>query len=91
MTNMETKITIKKLNSYIKDNLTVMDDDIDIAVDDNIFQKGYVNSLFAMKLLNYIETEFGVEFDDDDIDLRNFSTITNMHSLIKSKKAAQIQ
>ncbi|MEC2764884.1 phosphopantetheine-binding protein, partial [Bacillus cereus] len=54
--------------------------------DDNIFEKGYVNSLFAMQMLNFIETEFDIVVDNDELDIINFSTINNMVDLINKKK-----
>ncbi|MCT4569550.1 phosphopantetheine-binding protein [Bacillus thuringiensis] len=57
-----------------------------VANDDNIFEKGYVNSLFAMQMLNFIETEFDIVVDNDELDIINFSTINNMVDLINKKK-----
>jgi acyl carrier protein len=56
--------------------------------DEDIFSLGFVNSLLAMQLVNFIEKEFGVEIDDDDLDLDNFRTVDNIDSLIARKTAA---
>ena len=53
--------------------------------DEDIFSLGFVNSLLAMQLVNFIEKEFGVEIDDDDLDLDNFRTINNIDALIAGK------
>ena len=53
--------------------------------DEDIFSLGFVNSLLAMQLVNFIEKEFGVEVDDDDLDLDNFRTINNIDALIAGK------
>jgi methoxymalonate biosynthesis acyl carrier protein len=75
-----------KIRNYIKDNLIVFDDDIVIADNDNFFQKGFVNSLFAMKLLQFVEKEFEIKIDDEDIEIKNFSSIDNIMILVKKKK-----
>ncbi|MDP4181570.1 MAG: phosphopantetheine-binding protein [Bacillota bacterium] len=75
-----------KIRNYIEKNLTVYDEEVTFTNDDNIFEKGFVNSLFAMKLLNFVEQEFQIDISDDDIDLKNFSSINNIINLINNKK-----
>ena len=56
--------------------------------DEDIFALGFVNSLLAMQLVNFVEKEFAIEIDDDDLDLDNFRTIDNIDALIAKKLAA---
>ena len=60
----------------------------DLAEDEDIFALGFVNSLLAMQLVSFIEKEFEITIDDDDLDLDNFRTIRNMSDLIERKSAA---
>lgn len=57
----------------------------EIADDEDIFAKGFVNSLFAMQLVMFIEKEFSIIIENDDLDLKNFSSINAIAELIKSK------
>ena len=54
--------------------------------DDNIFDNS-VNSLFAMQLVLFIEREFDIEVDNDEIDLSNFNSINAIAAYISSKTA----
>jgi len=82
------EITVRaQIREYIGQNLTKFDDEANFSDSDNIFQLGVVNSLFAMKLLNFIETNFQIKLDDDDIEIVNFSTIDNMIGLIAKKRS----
>ena len=54
---------------------------------DNIFEKGLVNSLFAMNLVNFIETEFDISIDNMELDLDNFKDINSIVALIDKKLA----
>lgn len=56
--------------------------------DEDIFALGFVNSLLAMQLVSFVEKEFSVEIDDDDLDLDNFRTINNIDALVAKKSAA---
>ena len=40
-----------KIRQIITDNLIVFDDDVEFSDSDNIFEMGFVNSLFTVKLL----------------------------------------
>lgn len=52
----------------------------------NIFEGGLVNSLFAMQLVQYVETEFDIEINNEDLDLNNFKSVDSIVSLIEKKK-----
>ena len=53
--------------------------------EEDIFQAGFVNSMFAMQLVLFIETEFKIRIEDEDLELDNFRTINAMMSLIEKK------
>lgn len=57
----------------------------EITDDENIFEKNFINSLFAMQLVLFIEKEFGVEISNDDLDLEKFKSINSICELIESK------
>ncbi|MEM6806551.1 MAG: phosphopantetheine-binding protein [Bacteroidota bacterium] len=75
----------KKVRAFIVENLFVLDDEDDFLDSDNIFELGYVNSLFAMKLLNYVETEFDLTVENEEMDIQNFSSINAIVHLIEKK------
>jgi acyl carrier protein len=56
--------------------------------DEDIFALGFVNSLLAMQLVNFLQKEFAIVIDDEDLDLQNFNTINNMNALVERKNAA---
>jgi len=43
--------------------------------DDDLFESGLVNSLFAVQLMTFIEKTFAVEVGADDLDIKNFQSI----------------
>ncbi|NEP63429.1 MAG: acyl carrier protein [Symploca sp. SIO2G7] len=52
---------------------------------EDIFALGFVNSMFAMQLVLFIEKEFQVPIENEDLDLDNFRTINAMISLLERK------
>jgi acyl carrier protein len=54
--------------------------------DEDIFAAGYVNSLFAMQLMLFIEKEFNITVEDADMDTENFRTVSSMARLVERKQ-----
>lgn len=52
---------------------------------DNIFETGLVNSLFAVNLVSFIESEFDISIENTELDLENFKDIQSITSLIEKK------
>ena len=55
--------------------------------DEDIFSAGFVNSLFAMELVLFVEKEFTITIDNEDLDIDNFRTISAIATLIDRKTA----
>lgn len=79
----------EKIRKFIESNLVVFEDEADFEDGDNIFEMGFVNSLFAMKLVNFIENDMGIEVPNDDLDIANFSSVERIVEYINKKKAEQ--
>ncbi|MCY8072881.1 acyl carrier protein [Bacillus inaquosorum] len=76
----------EQIREYIEQNLVVFDDEIELTNDDHIFEMGFVNSLFAMKLVTFLEQNFGFQLDNEDLDIANFSTVNRIVTLIEKKQ-----
>ena len=59
----------------------------EIGLEDDIFALGFVNSLLAMQLVAFVEKEFGVRVEDEDLDLDNFRSIGAISRLVERKTA----
>ena len=55
---------------------------------DDIFSLGFVNSLFALQLVNFLEHEFIIEIENEDLDLGNFRSVHAMSGFIERKRGA---
>ncbi len=61
----------------------------ELADDADFFELGYVNSLFAMQLVMFVESEFAFEVENEDLELDNFRTIDAITNLIEKKTVNQ--
>jgi acyl carrier protein len=74
-----------KIREFIDSNLVVFNEEAKYSDSDNIFEMGFVNSLFAMKLLTYIEKEFNITVENNEMEIGNFSSVNNIMKLINKK------
>lgn len=59
----------------------------DLRDDEDFFALGFVNSMFAMQLVMFVEKEFHLRVEDEDLELENFNTINAIASLVARKTA----
>ncbi|WP_269084373.1 acyl carrier protein [Streptomyces sp. 150FB] len=52
---------------------------------DDIFQLGYLNSLFAMQLARFVQREFSLELGPEDLNFDNFRTVDGIVRLGEAK------
>lgn len=59
----------------------VLTDEVDI------FELGFVNSLFAMELVVFIESKFRITIPNDELTRDNFRTVALMSALVQRQLA----
>jgi methoxymalonate biosynthesis acyl carrier protein len=55
---------------------------IDLDDSGDIFAAGFVNSMFAMQLVLFIEKEFRLTIPDDELRIENFRSVDAMRRLV---------
>ncbi|HET6493538.1 MAG TPA: phosphopantetheine-binding protein [Burkholderiales bacterium] len=58
--------------------------------DDDLFESGIVNSLFAVQLMTYIEKVFAIEVGMDDLDMENFKSLNAATAFVLRKNGRQV-
>lgn len=48
---------------------------------------GVLSSLATVALVGHLEKEFGIEVDDDDLELENFDTVDSIVRFVQGKRA----
>ncbi len=49
----------------------------------DLFKNGYVNSLFALEIVTFLEKTFKIKLGKNDISKENFTTVENIANLVK--------
>ena len=74
--------------SQIRDYLLRVARYSDLRDDQNIFEDGIVNSIFAVELVIFIEKQFNLTVENDDLDLANFASINAIATFVARKTGA---
>jgi methoxymalonate biosynthesis acyl carrier protein len=62
----------------------------DLKDDEDMFASGFVNSMFAMQLVQFVESTFGVAIESEDLEIDNFRTIDAIAALVERKQGAAV-
>jgi acyl carrier protein len=57
--------------------------------DENLFESGIVNSLFAVQLMTFVERGFGLEIGMEDLDVENFKSVNATAAFINRKSVGK--
>ena len=60
----------------------------EISAQQDIFALGFVNSLFAMELVMFIEKTFAITIPNDELKIDNFRTVDSMAELVGRQREA---
>ena len=63
----------------------------DLQDDEDIFTLGFVNSLFAIQLVLFVEQTYQITIENEDLDIDNFRTINAITRLVQQKTATSLQ
>jgi acyl carrier protein len=69
----------------IRDFLAQFFGDHQLGDDEDIFATGFVNSLFVMQLVLFVESEFSMTIADEDLEMANFRTVSAIEALVGRK------
>ncbi len=75
------------LLEFIRDEL--LDEDEDLATDDNLLADGMVDSLGMLRLMDFIEQTFSVTVPPEDFIIENFRTIEVLEAYLTDRGAKE--
>jgi methoxymalonate biosynthesis acyl carrier protein len=81
-TNASTSTKEDILRKYLLENINIQE----LPQDVDIFEKGYVNSLFAIELMTFLEKSFQIKVRMEDLDMENFKSINAIMQFLEKKK-----
>ncbi len=83
---------IDRTRSYITENFLYMRRDFRLNETDSLLGTGIIDSMGVMEVIAFIESEFGVAIDDDDVTEENLGSIRaiSRYVVARSEAAAKV-
>jgi acyl carrier protein len=78
------QIDLSVVQNFIRTEL-VYDDDKDFDENTNLIERGIIDSMSLVRLISFIEEQYSVHVQDEDIVPENFSTLTKIGSFITAQ------
>lgn len=76
----------KELRNYIVDNFLFGDTETQFADDDSFMEKGLIDSTGILEVITFIEENYGIKIEDDEILPENLDSIDNITTFIAGKR-----
>ncbi|MBU5265926.1 acyl carrier protein [Virgibacillus proomii] len=80
----------KTVRSFLEENMIFYERENSLDNDDNIFELGFVDSMFALSLVTFIENNFEIKVESEDLQISNFSSINNITNFIQNKRQSRV-
>ncbi len=77
---METVTT--KLRDFVVEELLYASDVDELGVDDELLGSGLLDSMGAAQLMVYIEENFAIQFEPQDLTFDNFNSLSALAALV---------
>lgn len=76
------------IRQFITDELDHKGSNPGLTDDYPLLERGVLDSLGLFQLVGYLESEFGVEVEDEELVPQHFGTIRDIAQLVQSKRSA---
>jgi len=79
---IETERSVKEtVRQFILSSINIPD----LRDDDDLFELGIANSLFAIQLMTFIEKTYALEVEMEDLDIENFKSLSASTAFVMKK------
>lgn len=80
----------ERVRAYITENFLYMRPDYSIGEEDSLLGKGIIDSMGVIEVITFIQQEFGIIIDDDDITEENLGNLAAISRYVASKRAKSV-
>ena len=75
----------EKLRGYILDNFLFTDDQSELSSEDSFMEKGILDSSGILEVIFFLEEEFKVQVEDDEMIPENLDSVNNLIAFVEKK------
>ncbi len=75
-----------RVKSYIMENYLYTRPDFDLGMEDRLLGAGIIDSMGVIELLEFVQTEFEIAVQDDEITENNFGSVAAVADFVTRKR-----
>ncbi len=76
------------LERFIVDEIMFGSSSTKLAADQSLIESGILDSVGLLRLVAFIEDQFGINIDDGEVSPDNFQTLNSMSAFLQRKEGA---
>ncbi len=76
--------TTQRVTTFIYEDLLNSPPGLELGVDTPLLMDGLVSSIAAMRLVAFLEEQFGISVPPEDVTLENFGTIASISDYVSN-------
>ena len=80
---------VNETRRYITENFLYARPDRVVGEEEHLMERGIVDSMGMMELIDFLEERFGVQPADDEITEQNFATLARIASFVSRKRGVE--
>lgn len=65
-------------------------DEVVFTDEQDLFASGYVNSLFAVQIVMFVDGTFGVPVTGEDLDISNFTSVERIDDFVTRRRPSDL-
>ena len=77
---------LTRVRGFVQDNFLYMHSSFQLADDDRLLEKGVLDSMSIVEMISFIESEFGVQANDDEVSDANFGSLSGIARFVGQKR-----
>ncbi|MBR5459987.1 MAG: acyl carrier protein [Clostridia bacterium] len=79
-------VDTEEIKAIVTKFIQAKKEDVKLEGDTNLFENGFVNSLFALDIVTFLEKTFKIRLGKNDINKDNLSTVNKIVALVERLK-----
>jgi acyl carrier protein len=79
---------LERTRGFVKESFLYMRPGFVLSDDDKLMEKGVIDSMGVLELMEFLQATFGVTFSDDEITEENLGTLSAIARFVSTKRSA---
>ena len=79
-----------RLREYVTENFLYTRQDYEFSDTDSLLGHGIIDSMGVIELITFVQDEFGISVEENEIIEENFGTVAGITRFIESKRAEDL-